>query len=437
MEHRALTLLCLLGVATLVVLGGRPVWAQSSENMLANPDFERGFRQHGPFETAIVAEGWTPWWIPQSMGAPAWKNRMPEYKAAAPYGYRVHAGRNAQQLFSFHGTHIGGIYQVVEGIEPGSTLRFTIWGHAWAGSSDNPHESVGGGPMRMAIGIDPTGGTSARSSRVIWSREQNPLEEWVLFEVEAVAIGSSVTVFTRSAPQYPTKHNDVYWDQASLVVTAHAPTPTATADKQARQVIVYKSPADTPTSVPTPRDMTDGRATVASPNPTASPTLSPTSTPTVARTPVPTPARSAICVMAYKDRNGNRACDEEGELLAGATFTLTVADQAGAIQVGVTTADEPFCFEGLDLGLYWVALKSPPGYRSSANEWMVKLVDGPATIQVEHRQVDTRAQLAYPSSAATATTQGTPESSKLLWGGIAIPVVMVAVLIAGAIKNRM
>ena len=54
----------------------------------------------------------------------------------------------------------------------------------------------------------------------------NPLDEWVMFQVEAVVQGSAVTVFARSAPEYPTLHNDVYWDEASLTVIAPAPAPT-------------------------------------------------------------------------------------------------------------------------------------------------------------------------------------------------------------------
>ena len=64
------------------------------------------------------------------------------------------------------------------------------------------------------------------SPRVVWSQEKNPLDEWAQFEVETVAVGSVVTVFTRSAPEYPTRHNDVYWDEASLTVIASAPEPT-------------------------------------------------------------------------------------------------------------------------------------------------------------------------------------------------------------------
>jgi len=393
------------------------------------------------FKTAIVARDWTPWWIPQPAGVPAWQSRMPEYKAAAPYEYRVHSGKNAQQLFSFHGTHIGGIYQVVEGIQPGSKLRFTIWGHAWAGSSDNPRESVGGGPMHMTIGIDPTGGTSARSLRVIWSREQDPLDVWGQFEVEAVAIGSAVTVFTRSAPEYPTKHNDVYWDTASLTVIEPPPTPTLSGTA-ARQVIVYRSPVGTspPTVAPaaTPGETQVSSSPTAKPSPTQMSTSSPTVEPTamLTNTPAPTPITSAICVLAYTDRNGNRTYDGQDELLPGAFFTLTVSGRTGSSQTYATEGNEPFCFKGLAPGIYRVTHQSPPGYISAAHEWAVKLADRPALIWVEHRKVRTRAELLYPSLVVTVATQQGSKPGKLFWGAFSIPAMIVVVLAARAVRKR-
>ncbi len=219
----ALIVLLVLQVVAPILIGGG-----GAENLLANPGFEGDYAPFDAFGTALVAEGWTPWWQPQSARDPAWRNRMPEFKPAAPYTNRVRSGSNAQQLFTAYGTHIGGVYQVVEDVQPGSVVHFTIWGHAWAGEGDDPDRSEHGGPVRMSIGIDPTGGRNPFSSRVIWSSDQNPLDEWALFEVEVVALGRSVTVFTRSAPEFPTRHNDVYWDDARLIVTQHAPAPTAT-----------------------------------------------------------------------------------------------------------------------------------------------------------------------------------------------------------------
>ena len=69
-------------------------------NLLANPGFEGAYTQYASFRTAIVAEGWTPWWQVQTKRDPDWQNRMPEFKAAAPYESRIHQGENAQQVFT-------------------------------------------------------------------------------------------------------------------------------------------------------------------------------------------------------------------------------------------------------------------------------------------------------------------------------------------------
>jgi len=72
--------------------------------------------------------------------------------------------------------------------------------------------------MHMRVGIDPSGGSDPFSSEVVWSAEQNPLDGWSLFVVEAWAQGNEVTVYTWSAPDAPTKHNDVWWDDAALTI---------------------------------------------------------------------------------------------------------------------------------------------------------------------------------------------------------------------------
>lgn len=439
MTQKPVLLLWLLVIAALVILGGRPAWAQGSENLLVNPDFEGAFHQYGPFKTAIVSEGWTPWWYPQPMGAPAWKSRMPEYKAAAPYDYRVHSGRNAQQLFTFHGTHIGGVYQVVEGVDPGSRVRFTIWGHAWAGSSDNPYESAGGGPMHMSIGIDPIGGTSARSSRIVWSQEQNPLDHWIFLEVEAVVIGSSATVFTRSAPEYPTKHNDVYWDEAHLVVVEHAPTPTATPEEKARQVVVYRSPVGTPTGTLTPsvtptptREDRSTSANTPTPTPTSPSFL--TSAPTVVRTSSPTPGTSEICVLAYLDQTGDDRYGLGEPLLAGAKFTLL--REGETIGEHVTTGEGSFCFEGLEPGLYSVTQKSPPGYRADTDTWGVKLAANPVLIQAEQQKWRVSPEKPALAPPVTATSQTASPPLKLLWDVIAVPIIVVVGLAVWTVRKR-
>jgi hypothetical protein len=244
---------------------------QPQENLLGNPGLEDPYIQFAHFTTAILAEGWLPWWRPQSGDDEPWESRMPEFKPAAPFQNRIHAGRNAQQIFNSYGTHIGGIYQTVGNVPPGSTVRFTIWGQAWSGDGDDPNYSQNPSPVHMRVGIDPNGGSDPWSSAIVWSSDQHPFDAWLPFEVEARASGDRVTVFTWSAPDFPTKHNDIYWDTASLVVVL---TPTAT-----------PRPISTRTATPT---ATQTPAPTSTPMLTSTPTKTPTAVQTPTRTPAPT-----------------------------------------------------------------------------------------------------------------------------------------------------
>lgn len=194
-----------------------PVVSKAPFNLLRNPDFEESFAQFAHYSSVIIAPPWTPWWQVQASDDPTWKNRMPEYKPATTDPGQVHSGQNAQLLFTYYGTHVAGLYQQVTGIKPGSIVEFSIWGYAWAGQGDDPNQSESGGPMHMRIGIDPTRQTDPFSANVVWSDEQNPLDTWAVFFVKTQAVSNWITIFTYSAPEHPTKHNAVFWDDAFLV----------------------------------------------------------------------------------------------------------------------------------------------------------------------------------------------------------------------------
>ncbi|MEK7327850.1 MAG: LysM peptidoglycan-binding domain-containing protein, partial [Chloroflexota bacterium] len=118
--------------------------------------------------------------------------------------------------------------------------------------------------MSLKGGIDPTGGADPCSSKIVWSTPTNVWDNWALFTVEAVAQGSTVTVYTYSKPRWGMEHNDVYVDDASLVVvggssTAATATPQPTSTTAATSVAAItatttKSPTPAPTTAvpPTP-----------------------------------------------------------------------------------------------------------------------------------------------------------------------------------------
>jgi hypothetical protein len=409
----------------LAAIPGKEIQAapQAQQNLLQNPGFEWQFLQFAHYSTAIVADKWLPWWKQQESGDEAWKNRMPEYKPAAPYANRIHSGGNAQQYFTYYGTHIGGIYQTVSGINPGSKVRFTIWGHAWAGGGNDANKSKDGGPMHMKIGIDPNGGTNPYSGAIVWSGEQNPLDIWSAFAVEAVARGSAVTAFIYSAPDYPTQHNDVYWDDASLTIVAQPVPPTNTPRPYVAPTRPPATPTNTPTITPTPTN-------------TATPTPVNTATPTVTPTPTftPTPMTGSLCVLSYEDRNGDRIRNPGEPLLPYAVFTLSDANHV----VGTYSTNglnEPFCFVGLEPDVYFVSEMNPPGYESTTHDsWGVSLQNG-ATINIEFGD---RTEM-EPTPTPTALPSPTPTKVALLsvvgnavysYAGIILIVLAAGVLIA-------
>ena len=425
---RTLRILGVLAVAAIVLatLPVRSIHAApaAQQNLLQNPSFDGSFTQFAHFSTAIVADKWLPWWREQGGDDEAWKNRMPEYKPAAPYQNRIHSGGNAQQYFTYYGTHIGGIYQTAAGIAPGSRLRYTIWGQAWAGGGNDPDKSEGGGPMHMRIGIDPTGGTNPWASSVVWSGEQNPLDQWSSFSVEAVARANQATVFTWSTPDYPTQHNDVYWDDASLTVIVPPATPTNTPRPYVPPTSTpVPTATNTPTITPTPTE-------TATPTPVTTPTPTATSTPTV----TPTPMTGSICVLAFDDRDGSRVREAGEPLLPYAVFTLSDAQHVvGTYQTN--GLNEPYCFDDLGPEVYFVSEMNPPGYESTTHDsWGVSLQNG-ATVNLEFGN---RTEM-EPTPTPTAPPSPTPTKAALLstvgnavfsYSGIIIIVLAAGVLIA-------
>lgn len=242
-----------LTIAAIAAFSRGDVQAQGA-NLLRNPSFEEGFYTFDPDEYAWVALyssqradcrtsagqdlpcntaqtplGWIPWWISHADGDPDWKNRMPEYKPATqPFANRLHSGNFAAQYFTFHSTHTAGLMQVVT-VPANAEVQFSIWGQAWSSASDSDFSDFPT-TVNMRIGIDPTGSTNPYNAAIVWSDYKQPYDSYQQFTVSAQAQGDTVTVFTISSPDEARKHNDIYWDDASLVASGGAapPPPTAT-----------------------------------------------------------------------------------------------------------------------------------------------------------------------------------------------------------------
>ncbi len=187
------------------------------QNLLLNPSFEGEYKPFGAIRELNHAPNWFPWW--QDSGG----NFRPEYKPAelstAPN--RIHSGNQSQQYFKSFGQFKAGLFQSVLNIPAGSRLQFSAFGQAWSceefrtcsdGSSVNPAN------MLMRVGIDPTGDTNYTANTIIWSPYFNPLDSWQVACIEAIAERDIVTVYLWASPDGPRQNQDVYWDDASLVV---------------------------------------------------------------------------------------------------------------------------------------------------------------------------------------------------------------------------
>lgn len=242
MRSFRLTILILLIVAGFAQAAGRPVLAEG-ENLLTNPSFEGQYSSYVPelpqeiadcplgiCTTAQHPDGWVPWWVKER---PTDVN--PEFKPAETNvaGNRVRSGERAAQYFSFWRTHKAGLRQTVT-VPTNAVVQFTVWGHAWINNTDVVFPSDYGVTPNMQIGIDPTGGVDLYNPAIVWSGYQQAYDVYQLFSVQAQAQGDKVTVFLFSAPspspynnEQAYLHNDIYWDDASLVVVGAGSAPTA------------------------------------------------------------------------------------------------------------------------------------------------------------------------------------------------------------------
>jgi hypothetical protein len=288
-------------IVTTSLASGPAAWAaappgqQPGPNLLQDGDFEAGSpweKQDGTNEIQ-VAPGWRGWWLrkpPPGIKRPYncdgtdygcyWA--QPEFGDVqrAAFSYRVHGGFQAQKYFTYGRMHQAGLMQRVGGIQPGARLRLSVYMQAWmcfefmacgyGKVSDQPSD------MHLRIGIDPTGGDNPFSPDIVWSGEQPAWDAWVLFQVEAVARNSTVTVYTHSRADWDwaRKNNDVYIDDASLVVIGQGPPaqPTSPPAAPTRPPAAPSQPRVSPT-------LTATRAPMATATPTPTATLEPTETP--------------------------------------------------------------------------------------------------------------------------------------------------------------
>jgi LysM repeat protein len=269
----AILTLAFLMVLPIWVLASPPAQEQVSDNLLVDGDFEAPdpwIKQDG-IDEVQVAPGWLAWYLDESppyVQPPSNCDKAadgyhcywmrPEFRASVDFAHRIHGGVRSQKYFSYGRMHEGGLMQQVSGIAPGARVRFSIWMQTWM--CFNPSECGKEGirsdtpsDMHLRVGIDPLGETDPLTTTILWSAEQPAWDEFVQFQVETVAISDTVTVFTHSRPEWDwaRNNNDVYLDDASLVIVGAYATPTTTLSLSTTTPARALRTA-TPTLTPTP-----------------------------------------------------------------------------------------------------------------------------------------------------------------------------------------
>jgi hypothetical protein len=206
-----------------------------------------------------------PWDLRNETGivAPEFKpvDKKPPY-LDPPRGHWSAGGQWAMCWFAFWKVMDAGLWQQVQ-VTPGQKLSFTAWAHGWSNtgngeSSPHPNDpkwSDGGGVgynaffqladpvwpdrgqstlddtarnMVFQVGIDPTGGTNAWASTVVWGPGAHIYNVFQKVpSAEAVAQSDKVTVFMRCKNLWGFMHVDAYWDDPALeVIEGVLETPT-------------------------------------------------------------------------------------------------------------------------------------------------------------------------------------------------------------------
>jgi LysM repeat protein len=435
------------------------------------------------WNTVQVPVGWEAWWLSPNTnhagdpnfyqnhpnncyddapeGCAAWHN--PEFrdtKGVVLGPSRIHSGTNSQKYFTLWSVHEAGVMQTVA-VPPGSVLRFSAWMQAWSSNQDGRQEfpdsylSSGQTSMHMKVGIDPCGGDDPWSPNIIWSPEHDAYDKFGYYEVRATAQCDHVTVYTHSMPEKALKHNDMYVDDAELVIidasgvvqAAPAQPAPASAAPQSSASVVNAAPA--PTALPRPDgavvhvvvagDTIFGLAlqykvpmdqilqlngltkdsyihigqelVISAPPATSAPAPSdtaPASVPTATSIPATAVAvaepsgKTQLCVRAFDDQNGDGVMSRGDPLVKDTLFQVT--DKSGKPIVSYTSdgMSEPHCFAHLTPGEYLISVEPAPGAQATSDQrWSVLLDQGTtATVDFGSRPSETKTGAAAGSDGA-------------------------------------
>jgi hypothetical protein len=186
---------------------------------LAGSHGEDGFTNRNAPEVD-VATGWEPWHNQST--------KRPEYKPETRHigRARVRSGEFAQKSFTTYAIHDAGMFQIVDGLVEGEWYEFSAWVWNWCSARDNPDVSENSKCFSV-VGVNPWSNAWYDHWTTTWGRAAyNDFDKWVKVTVVFQAWSPRAALFVRGISEWPIKHNDWYWDDASLSLYGHdIPTP--------------------------------------------------------------------------------------------------------------------------------------------------------------------------------------------------------------------
>lgn len=206
--------------------------AAAQENLLQNPGFEGNYVPFGRGDFTF-APSWSGWFT-NSPKTEVWMNENP---IAYPHTASTkRSGDRSQNIGRGDATFTSATYQVVPNVPEGTTLRFTVWVF-------QERKGAQGAQTRVGIGA---GAQNNPLGAITWSDWMRSLDSWQQVTVEATVPAGPVTVFIYSTQTAPAAANQVYYDDASLVVTGSGTPDAPTAGGTPGTPAVPAPPTSTP-----------------------------------------------------------------------------------------------------------------------------------------------------------------------------------------------
>jgi len=255
-QHSVSRFLLALVLAGLLVFTGGPLGPRIStaqgSNLLQNPGFENTYVPFANDNLRLLAPGWSAWNLARKPGDPNWQNVTPQYQQSTRH---VHGGTASQEMFQIFATITGGVFQRVP-VSASAGVRFSAFIYLWSTNQDDPNVSEQPGGMSARVGIDPTGGVDPTSTAVVWSSPQTFYDAFRELTVQTTAQSDFITVYIEASAKDGVKHNNAYFDDASLqsgaVVPVGTDTPTATGTLPAATSVPTLTETATQTASPIP-----------------------------------------------------------------------------------------------------------------------------------------------------------------------------------------